>query len=135
MAKVITEMLIESAKLELPDVKTVRFQWPEGYDPGDFTKTFNGTSAATPHVAGASALMLSANPTLSASDVRNILRQTAKKIEGMTGFTPTHGWGRLDVGGAVAAAKAALKPAKAKAKRPKAKKPRRVAGKARRRKR
>jgi glycine betaine catabolism B len=33
MSKVIAEMLVESVKLELPDVKTVRFQWPQGYEP------------------------------------------------------------------------------------------------------
>lgn len=32
MAKQIVEMEIESAKMELPDTKTVRYQWPEGYD-------------------------------------------------------------------------------------------------------
>jgi subtilisin family serine protease len=87
-----------------------------GYEPGDFTKTFNGTSSATPHVAGAAALMLSVNPALSATDVRNLLRQTAKKIQGQTGFTVTHGWGRLDLGAAVKAAKASLKSMKDEAK-------------------
>jgi len=32
MAKVIAEMLVSSVKMELPDVKTVRFEWPEGYE-------------------------------------------------------------------------------------------------------
>lgn len=32
MAKVIAEMLVESVKMELPDTKTLRLQWPEGYD-------------------------------------------------------------------------------------------------------
>jgi ferredoxin-NADP reductase len=32
MAKQIVEMEIESAKLELPDVKTLRLKWPDGYD-------------------------------------------------------------------------------------------------------
>lgn len=31
MAKVIAEMLVASVTMELPDVKTVRLQWPEGY--------------------------------------------------------------------------------------------------------
>jgi ferredoxin-NADP reductase len=32
MARLIVEMPVVSVKLELPDVKTVRLQWPEGYD-------------------------------------------------------------------------------------------------------
>jgi subtilisin family serine protease len=82
-----------------------------GYDPGEFTKTFNGTSSATPAVAGAAALMLSANPALSASSVRDILAKTAKKLTGQTTWTPELGWGRLDVAKAVAAAQVAGTPA------------------------
>ena len=33
MPKQIVEMEIESATMELPDVKTLRLKWPEGYDP------------------------------------------------------------------------------------------------------
>lgn len=76
-----------------------------GYKPGDFTEEFNGTSSATPAVAGAAALMMSANPELSASAVREILGQTAQKLTGQTTWTPENGWGRLDVGSAVAAAR------------------------------
>lgn len=32
MAKEIVEMLVESVVLEVPDTKTVRLRWPEGYD-------------------------------------------------------------------------------------------------------
>jgi len=78
-----------------------------GYDAGDFTKTFNGTSSATPAVAGAAALMLSANPALSASTVRNLLAKTASKLKKQKTWTPELGWGRLDVAKAVAAAKIA----------------------------
>jgi len=78
-----------------------------GYDPSDFTKTFNGTSSATPAVAGAAALMLSANPALSASSVRDLLAKTAQKLKGQTTWTPELGWGRLDVAKAVAAAQVA----------------------------
>ena len=48
MAKVIAEMLVESVTMELPDVKTVRFQWPEGYDPGEF-KTGQFITVYWPH--------------------------------------------------------------------------------------
>ncbi|MEA2327922.1 MAG: thermitase [Thermoanaerobaculia bacterium] len=84
-----------------------------GYDPGDFTKTFNGTSSATPAVAGAAALMLSANPALSASSVRDLLAKTAKKLKKQKTWTPELGWGRLNVAKAVAAAQVAGKVPKA----------------------
>src|SRR5271154_1851944 len=32
MAKQIVEMLVEAATMELPDTKTLKLQWPEGYD-------------------------------------------------------------------------------------------------------
>lgn len=40
----------------------------------------SGTSMATPHVAGACALMLSINPTLSVSDIRNALMTTVNPV-------------------------------------------------------
>ena len=32
MPKSVTEMVIESAAMELPDTKTIRLKWPQGYD-------------------------------------------------------------------------------------------------------
>ncbi|BCL35679.1 S8 family serine peptidase [Nostoc sp. MS1] len=51
-----------------------------GYDPGDFTNNFGGTSSATPVVAGVAALVLSVNPDLTAQQVKQILETTADKI-------------------------------------------------------
>lgn len=51
-----------------------------GYDVGDFTNNFGGTSSATPIIAGVAALILSANPDLTAQQVRLILEETADKI-------------------------------------------------------
>jgi len=40
MPKQTVEMEIESAKMELPDVKTIRIKWPDGYDPDFKTGQF-----------------------------------------------------------------------------------------------
>lgn len=51
-----------------------------GYERGDFTGYFGGTSSATPLVAGVAALMLSINPDLTAGEVRELLEKTTDKI-------------------------------------------------------
>lgn len=86
-------------------IHTTDIHGSHGYDSGDFTSTFNGTSSAAPHVAAAVALMISANPNLTASDVRQILKDSAHPIMGQTDWTKELGYGRLDVGKAVKAAK------------------------------
>jgi hypothetical protein len=106
-----------------------------GYEPDDFTRTFNGTSSAAPAVAGTAALMLSANPALSAGSVRDLLARTARRLTGQTAWTPELGWGRLDAANAVASAKVAGTGAAAlSGRQPKMKarkRPRRAAAKAR----
>ena len=51
------------------------------YNPKCNYAHLNGTSASTPVVTGVVALMLSANPKLGWRDVRDILRETARKID------------------------------------------------------
>ena len=51
-----------------------------GYSSGQYTNSFGGTSSACPVAAGVVGLMLSANPHLSAAEVKQILRETADKI-------------------------------------------------------
>jgi subtilisin family serine protease len=51
-----------------------------GYDQSNYANDFGGTSSACPLVAGVAALVLSANPQLTAREVRQILEQTADKI-------------------------------------------------------
>ncbi len=46
----------------------------------NYYSAFNGTSSATPTISGAIALILSANPSASWSDVKYILAKTARKI-------------------------------------------------------
>jgi len=67
---------------------------------GNYTNTFNGTSAAAPLAAGVGALLLTRNPGLSAELVRTILRNSADEIGGVTyngnGFNSFYGYGRLN---------------------------------------
>jgi subtilisin family serine protease len=58
---------------------------------------FNGTSAATPHVAGAAALVLSANPTYTATQVASFLESRAVD-QGTMGYDYKYGAGRLLLG-------------------------------------
>ncbi|MCI5082701.1 MAG: S8 family serine peptidase [Saprospiraceae bacterium] len=51
-----------------------------GYESGPYTGRFGGTSSATPLVAGTAALLISANPELTAKEVREILESTTDKI-------------------------------------------------------
>lgn len=54
----------------------------EGFTEGSrFTSHFGGTSSATPLAAGVAALVISANPELSAGEVKQVLKETADKIE------------------------------------------------------
>ena len=72
-------------------------------------KHFGGTSSATPLVAGIVALMLSANPKLTAKEVKEILAQTADKIGrpsdyDSNGHSKKFGYGRVNADKAVAEA-------------------------------
>ena len=81
-----------------------------GYDPNsDFTEAydtqFKGTSAACPLAAGIVAMVISANPDLTRTEIFEILRDTADKIEpyeyDANGFNIYVGYGRLNMYSAV----------------------------------
>ena len=61
-------------------IATTDYAGPNGYGPGDWTNSFGGTSAASPVVAGVVGLVLSANPALTAQQVRLVLQESAEKI-------------------------------------------------------
>src|SRR6185503_16699553 len=64
-----------------------------GYDDGDYTDSFGGTSAATPLVSGVIALMLQANPNLTWRDVQHILVHSAHQNDPLDGDWIANGAG------------------------------------------
>ncbi|MFQ5637234.1 MAG: S8 family serine peptidase [bacterium] len=70
-----------------------------GFQVGDNVRFF-GTSSAAPHAAGVAALVLSANPSLTPAQVREVLANSAIDL-GAAGLDNTFGAGRLDAFAAV----------------------------------
>ncbi len=80
---------------------------------GNYTPTFNGTSAACPHVAGLAGVIWSLDPTLSNVEVREIINESADQVGGYyydpgTGKSLELGHGRINL---AAAAEMAMPPA------------------------
>jgi subtilisin family serine protease len=61
-------------------IQTTDISGNAGYDAGNYTATFNGTSSACPHAAGVMALILSANSCLTQADARRILELSCDKV-------------------------------------------------------
>ena len=61
-----------------------------------------GTSQATPQVAGLAALIWSVNPALTPAQVQQLIEETAVDL-GSAGWDPNYGWGRINVQAAIAA--------------------------------
>ncbi len=86
---------------------------PAGYASGDYTFDFGGTSAAASLAAGLAALLLSAGPSLPSAAVRQILRDSAEKIDpagaaySAAGYSPWYGCGRIHAGRALVCVKEA----------------------------
>jgi subtilisin family serine protease len=71
-----------------------------GYSDLDYHLSFNGTSSATPIVAGALGLLLSAKKDLNEADARRIIKESADKIGSLpytAGRNDQLGYGRLNV--------------------------------------
>ncbi len=69
---------------------------------GDYTSVFGGTSGAAPVVSGLAALVISADPTLTAAEVVDLLEQTADKVDpdgaryDGDGHSVKYGYGRVN---------------------------------------
>ncbi len=79
--------------------ETIYKFWTTDND-GDYTDTMDGTSAACPIAAGVAALILSIDPDLTNSEVRNILLHSARDL-GLPGRDDDYGFGCVDAYAAV----------------------------------
>ena len=84
---------------------------PDDFADLDFTHTFYGTSAATPQVAGVLALIYAVMPDITSAQAFQILRDSSDKVKpelaayNASGHSQTYGYGRINAGKAVQAAK------------------------------
>jgi len=76
-------------------VRTIDRMGSRGYSSGNYTGTFGGTSAACPVVSGVAALVISANPALTETEIRSILLNTATDM-GSIGRDNFYGTGRVN---------------------------------------
>ncbi len=83
-----------------------------GYDNGDYTDDFGGTSSASPTAAGVMALILSANPMLTRAEAIDVLLTTTDIVDpangnyDINGHSDWYGYGRVNAAAAVAEAAA-----------------------------
>jgi len=86
------------------DIYTTDRTGTDGYVSGDYVYG-NGTSFASPYAAGVAALVLSINPSLSATNVEQIMQQSCVDL-GTPGYDTTFGWGLVNAYNAVVLAQA-----------------------------
>jgi subtilisin family serine protease len=89
------------------NIYTTDRQGSNGYSSGDYYSSFNGTSSATPLVAGIAAVVWADNISLTNVQVRNIINQTADQVGGYyynpgTGKSNELGHGRVNLDAALA---------------------------------
>jgi PKD repeat protein len=76
-----------------------------GYDPSDYSMWFNGTSCSTPYIAGCAALIISANPSFTPTQIRDALITTATdvvNVESGVGWDRYSGYGMVNIDAALA---------------------------------
>lgn len=103
----------ETVDIAAPTTLLTTDMIPGGYGSYDgddaIVDYFNGTSAATPVVAGVAALMFEANPRLTAAQLRDVLCETAVRGDlvnaqwDANGHSDAYGCGRVNAGAAVLA--------------------------------
>lgn len=64
------------------NIYTTDITGSDGYDPGNYTSSFSGTSAACPHAAGVLGLILSVNRCLTWQEAKSILELSCDKVGG-----------------------------------------------------
>ena len=72
------------------NIRTTDVSGSGGYDAGNYTSGFGGTSAAAPFVAGIAALILSVNPDLEGEEVQQVIQDTSDRLSGYA--IDTNGW-------------------------------------------
>lgn len=85
------DVMAPGVKIATTDIRGRR-----GYSGTLFTRTFNGTSAATPHVAAAAGLILSVSPKLHEDQVRDIIIGSADPLGSKDRWNKYTGHGRLN---------------------------------------
>jgi subtilisin family serine protease len=77
-------------------IATTDISGKAGYCPDDFTLTFNGTSAAAPHVAAVAALIISIMPRLNEEKIRAMINHSADPWTRAGSWDRFVGFGRLN---------------------------------------
>jgi len=114
---IIPIIIVESETGEELRIETTDRTGSSGYANGNYCKAgdntgFGGTSSAAPLAAGIAALVRSIDPELSPTQIRNIMRETADKIDSdnvtyigrQTGHSIYYGYGRVNAYGVVKSA-------------------------------